>query len=143
MSEVDLFEISEAFSVQLIAVLRQLGIDSAKVNVNGGAVAWASDRRERRAKILTTLLGWKRKAESRNRGALSRRRQRRRGSRRASAVVSGFSRTGMDADVVSASAGPDNRVADPARIGLGGTGGFCDCPHFRLARFLRISSIFA
>src|SRR5678810_692965 len=39
MRDVDLFEINEAFSVQLIAVLRQLGVDPGTVNVNGGAVA--------------------------------------------------------------------------------------------------------
>jgi acetyl-CoA C-acetyltransferase len=39
LADVDLFEINEAFSVQLVAVLRELGIDPAKVNVNGGAVA--------------------------------------------------------------------------------------------------------
>ena len=39
LAEVDLFEINEAFSVQLVAVMRELGIDPAKVNVNGGAVA--------------------------------------------------------------------------------------------------------
>jgi acetyl-CoA C-acetyltransferase len=56
MSEVDLFEINEAFSVQLIAVLRQLGIDSAKVNVNGGAVALGHPIGASGARILTTLL---------------------------------------------------------------------------------------
>jgi acetyl-CoA C-acetyltransferase len=56
MSEVDLFEINEAFSVQLIAVLRQLGVDSAKVNVNGGAVALGHPIGASGARILTTLL---------------------------------------------------------------------------------------
>jgi acetyl-CoA C-acetyltransferase len=56
MSEVDLFEINEAFSVQLIAVLRQLGVDSAKVNVNGGAVALGHPTGASGARILTTLL---------------------------------------------------------------------------------------
>ena len=40
--------------MQLIAVLRQLGIDSAKVNVNGGAVA-PGIRSARAARRLTTL----------------------------------------------------------------------------------------
>ena len=35
----DLVELNEAFAVQAIAVLRDLGLDAAKVNVNGGAVA--------------------------------------------------------------------------------------------------------
>src|SRR3954469_19584852 len=39
LKDVDLFEINEAFSVQLVAVLRELGIDPSRVNVNGGAVA--------------------------------------------------------------------------------------------------------
>jgi acetyl-CoA C-acetyltransferase len=56
MSEVDLLEINEAFSVQLIAVLRQLGVDPAKVNVNGGAVALGHPIGASGARILTTLL---------------------------------------------------------------------------------------
>jgi acetyl-CoA C-acetyltransferase len=56
MSDVDLFEINEAFSVQLIAVLRQLGVEPAKVNVNGGAVALGHPIGASGARILTTLL---------------------------------------------------------------------------------------
>jgi acetyl-CoA C-acetyltransferase len=56
MDEVDLFEINEAFSVQLIAVLRQLGMDPKKVNVNGGAVALGHPIGASGARILTTLL---------------------------------------------------------------------------------------
>ena len=56
MSDVDLFEINEAFSVQLIAVLRQLGVDPARVNVNGGAVALGHPIGASGARILTTLL---------------------------------------------------------------------------------------
>ena len=56
MSDVDLFEINEAFSVQLIAVLRQLGVDPAKVNVNGGAVALGHPIGASGARSLTTLL---------------------------------------------------------------------------------------
>ncbi len=56
MSDVDLFEINEAFSVQLIAVLGQLGVDPAKVNVNGGAVALGHPIGASGARILTTLL---------------------------------------------------------------------------------------
>jgi acetyl-CoA C-acetyltransferase len=56
MTDVDLFEINEAFSVQLIAVLRQLGIDPMKVNVNGGAVALGHPIGASGARILTTLL---------------------------------------------------------------------------------------
>ena len=39
LEDVDLFEMNEAFAVQAVAVLRELGIDPATVNVNGGAVA--------------------------------------------------------------------------------------------------------
>ena len=56
LEDVDLFEINEAFSVQLLAVLQQLGIDSAKVNVNGGAVALGHPIGASGARILTTLL---------------------------------------------------------------------------------------
>lgn len=39
LESVDLFELNEAFSVQALAVIRELRLDQAKVNVNGGAVA--------------------------------------------------------------------------------------------------------
>jgi acetyl-CoA C-acetyltransferase len=56
LADVDLFEINEAFSVQLVAVLAQLGIDPVKVNVNGGAVALGHPIGASGARILTTLL---------------------------------------------------------------------------------------
>jgi acetyl-CoA C-acetyltransferase len=56
IGDVDLFEINEAFSVQLIAVLGQLGIDPRRVNVNGGAVALGHPIGASGARILTTLL---------------------------------------------------------------------------------------
>jgi acetyl-CoA C-acetyltransferase len=56
IGEVDLFELNEAFSVQAVAVLRELGIDPAKVNVNGGAVALGHPIGASGARILTTLL---------------------------------------------------------------------------------------
>ena len=56
LDEVDLFEINEAFSVQLVAVLQQLGIDPQRVNVNGGAVALGHPIGASGARILTTLL---------------------------------------------------------------------------------------
>src|SRR5687767_3053762 len=56
LEEVDLFELNEAFSVQAVAVLQQLGIDPAKVNVNGGAVALGHPIGASGARILTTLL---------------------------------------------------------------------------------------
>jgi acetyl-CoA C-acetyltransferase len=56
LHDVDLFEINEAFSVQLIAVLRELGIDDSRVNVNGGAIALGHPIGASGARILTTLL---------------------------------------------------------------------------------------
>ncbi|HTM26029.1 MAG TPA: acetyl-CoA C-acetyltransferase [Vicinamibacterales bacterium] len=56
LEDVDLFEINEAFSVQMVAVLRELGIDPAKVNVNGGAVALGHPIGASGARVLTTLL---------------------------------------------------------------------------------------
>jgi acetyl-CoA C-acetyltransferase len=54
--DVDLFEINEAFSAQLVAVIAQLGLDPARVNVNGGAVALGHPIGASGARILTTLL---------------------------------------------------------------------------------------
>ena len=56
LSDVDLFEINEAFSVQLLAVLKDLGVDPAKVNVHGGAVALGHPIGASGARVLTTLL---------------------------------------------------------------------------------------
>jgi len=56
LDEVDLFEINEAFSVQAVAVLRELGIDPARVNVHGGAVAMGHPIGASGARVLTTLL---------------------------------------------------------------------------------------
>jgi acetyl-CoA C-acetyltransferase len=56
LDEVDLFELNEAFSVQVVAVVRELGIDPQKVNVNGGAVALGHPIGASGARILTTLL---------------------------------------------------------------------------------------
>jgi acetyl-CoA C-acetyltransferase len=56
LADVDLFEINEAFSVQLLAVLHDLAIDPAKVNVNGGAVALGHPIGASGARVLTTLL---------------------------------------------------------------------------------------
>lgn len=56
ISEVDLFELNEAFSVQGVAVTRELGLDPEKVNVNGGAVAMGHAIGSSGSRILTTLL---------------------------------------------------------------------------------------
>ncbi|MBP7778035.1 MAG: acetyl-CoA C-acetyltransferase [Acidobacteria bacterium] len=56
LEDVDLFELNEAFAVQGVAVIRELGIDAAKVNVNGGAVALGHPIGASGARVLTTLL---------------------------------------------------------------------------------------
>jgi acetyl-CoA C-acetyltransferase len=56
LRDVDLFELNEAFAVQAVAVLTELGIDAAKVNVQGGAVALGHAIGSSGARILTTLL---------------------------------------------------------------------------------------
>ena len=54
--EVDLYELNEAFAVQLVALIRELRLDPAKVNVNGGAVALGHPIGASGARILVTLL---------------------------------------------------------------------------------------
>ncbi|MGZ3499170.1 MAG: thiolase family protein [Vulcanimicrobiaceae bacterium] len=56
MSDVDLVEINEAFAAQSIACLRDLEIDPAKANVNGGAIALGHPLGASGARIATTLL---------------------------------------------------------------------------------------
>jgi acetyl-CoA C-acetyltransferase len=56
LKDVDLFEINEAFSVQAVAVMRELGIDPDRVNVHGGAVALGHAIGASGARVLTTLL---------------------------------------------------------------------------------------
>jgi acetyl-CoA C-acetyltransferase len=56
LEDVGLFEINEAFSVQAVAVMRELGIDPARVNVHGGAVALGHPIGASGARVLTTLL---------------------------------------------------------------------------------------
>ncbi len=56
LNEVDLFEINEAFSVQAVAVMRELGIPANRVNVHGGAVALGHAIGGSGARVLTTLL---------------------------------------------------------------------------------------
>ena len=56
LDQVDLFELNEAFAVQAVAVLNELGIDPDKVNVNGGAVALGHAIGSSGARVLTALL---------------------------------------------------------------------------------------
>jgi acetyl-CoA C-acetyltransferase len=54
--DVDLYELNEAFSVQALGVIRELGLDMNKVNVNGGAVALGHPIGASGARILVTLV---------------------------------------------------------------------------------------
>lgn len=54
--EVDLYEINEAFSVQSVAVIKELGLDPDRVNVNGGAVALGHPIGASGCRILVTLI---------------------------------------------------------------------------------------
>lgn len=56
ISDIDLFELNEAFAAQSLAVVRQLRIDEARVNVNGGAIALGHPIGASGARVLVTLL---------------------------------------------------------------------------------------
>ncbi|AFC32375.1 FadA [Paenibacillus mucilaginosus 3016] len=56
LQDVSLFEINEAFASQCVQVIRELGIDEAKVNVNGGAIALGHPLGCTGMKITATLL---------------------------------------------------------------------------------------
>jgi acetyl-CoA C-acetyltransferase len=56
MEAIDLFELNEAFAAQSLAVVRELKLDPAKVNVNGGAIALGHPIGASGARILVTLL---------------------------------------------------------------------------------------
>jgi acetyl-CoA C-acetyltransferase len=56
MNDVDLIELNEAFAVQAVAVMQELGVDPSKVNVNGGAVALGHPIGASGGRILTTLI---------------------------------------------------------------------------------------
>ena len=56
MDDAELVELNEAFSVQAVAVMKELGLDPARVNVQGGAVALGHPIGASGARILTTLL---------------------------------------------------------------------------------------
>jgi acetyl-CoA C-acetyltransferase len=54
--DVDLYELNEAFAVQALGVIRELGLDPRKVNVNGGAVAIGHPIGASGARVLVTLI---------------------------------------------------------------------------------------
>jgi acetyl-CoA C-acetyltransferase len=71
LSDVDLIELNEAFSVQAVAITRELGLDPERLNVNGGAVALGHPIGASGARILVTLLyEMQRRAVSRGIAAL-------------------------------------------------------------------------
>lgn len=63
VNDIDLFEINEAFSVVSLVVNKELGLNPAKVNVNGGAVSLGHPLGASGARILTTLLHEMQKSE--------------------------------------------------------------------------------
>ena len=65
LDEVDLIELNEAFSAQALAVIRELGVDPDRVNINGGAVALGHPIGASGARILTTLLYAMRRQDAR------------------------------------------------------------------------------
>ena len=67
LDEIDLFEINEAFAAQSISVIRELGIDQNKVNVNGGAIALGHPIGASGARILVTLIH-EMKKQNKNKG---------------------------------------------------------------------------
>ena len=56
IGDIDLFELNEAFAAQSLAVIRELGVDPARVNVNGGAIALGHPIGASGARVLTTLI---------------------------------------------------------------------------------------
>src|SRR4030067_2059163 len=56
VGDVDLFEINEAFSAELVVLIKELKLDREKVNVHGGAVALGHPIGATGARILTTLI---------------------------------------------------------------------------------------
>lgn len=56
VEDIDLFELNEAFAAQSIPVVKQLGINPAKVNVNGGAIALGHPIGASGSRILVTLI---------------------------------------------------------------------------------------
>jgi acetyl-CoA C-acetyltransferase len=56
VDEIDLFELNEAFAAQSLAVVRELGLDPTRVNVNGGAIALGHPIGASGARVLTTLV---------------------------------------------------------------------------------------
>jgi acetyl-CoA C-acetyltransferase len=56
VSDLDLFEINEAFAAQMLACTRELKLDEERVNIHGGAIALGHPIGASGARVLTTLL---------------------------------------------------------------------------------------
>jgi len=56
LNDVDLIELNEAFSVQAVAIIKELNLDAERVNVNGGAVALGHAIGQSGSRLLTTIL---------------------------------------------------------------------------------------
>src|SRR5205814_8396166 len=56
LGDIDLFELNEAFAAQMLACGKELGLDEAKVNVNGGAIALGHPIGASGTRVLVTLL---------------------------------------------------------------------------------------
>jgi acetyl-CoA C-acetyltransferase len=56
LSDIDLFELNEAFAAQSIAVIRELQLDASKVNITGGAIALGHPIGASGARVLVTLI---------------------------------------------------------------------------------------
>ena len=56
LKDIDLIEINEAFAGQILAVMKELGIDESKVNVNGGAIALGHPLAASGTRLVLTLL---------------------------------------------------------------------------------------
>ena len=57
LDDIDLFELNEAFAAQSLAVVKELGIDRAKLNVNGGAIAVGHPLGSSGARLSVQLFG--------------------------------------------------------------------------------------
>ena len=56
LDQMDLIELNEAFAAQALAVVKELGIDESKLNVNGGAIALGHPLGATGTRIVLTLL---------------------------------------------------------------------------------------
>ena len=65
LGDIDLIELNEAFASQSLAVIRELGLDKEKVNVNGGAIGLGHPIGATGARLITTLLYEMRRRKSR------------------------------------------------------------------------------